>query len=881
MADLNFRSTVVASGSLWCDVAARIYETGTDVGSNTSSVFYTVTGQQRTDWGFSGSNRNNAGTIVVSINGSDVCSFSIGLKNSADRQTRTGTVSVGHNADGTKTCSIRLRLDRGGGNFSGDTWTYNSNSASGSLTLSTIPRASQPSLSTGSASIGNTITINTNRATSSFTHSLWWSCGNSGWKDIAGGVGASHSWAIPNDVANYITSSTSGTVTVLCRTYNGSTQIGSDKSTSLTVSVPDSFAPTMGNPTVERIDNGVPSSWGVYVKGYSKVKVSMNGVSGSYGSWITSYMISGPNLWSNQSSATSGVLTGAGRNTYTCTITDSRGRSASKTASIDVQDYYQPSISLSGDRCKSDGTVDSSGTYLKVTVNWNIASVAGKNGISSRSASCNSVSNSSFNSGKAFLLGANCAVNSTYTLSASVTDALGNSTSANVSIPTAYRIMNVKANKKGVAFGKFAESDNFGVGMDAVFDKNLLAKNGIYREADTRESQTSPAIYRNVIRFLGLKVSNVIGIGTIPFVDIIGFCGWADETASGSHEIGFDNKNIYFRNENGTNTWGNWYTLLSSYNKELYTPCYRDNDHVAICNGKMVINASKSNNGDSYNEGLRIIRGKNGWVSIFLAENETDNDNDGGWLIAERGSSGSVSGNKGDLTIEYNYSIGTGLTLYKDGSTPRWKNVPFVLTSGATMDGLLNGARYKEPFVEGNNVYRLMRITASKTYLELRTDTGSWGIDMWASDESLKKNIKGTEIRYALEKISQLHHVQFNWKENDGHTELGYVADDVEKVLPCLVYHVTQYDENNNPNGFRRQIDYTTLIPLITMGIQELIEERDLLWSFDEESANCIISMRKEINELKESVSLLNEEVQMLKAQLKKGTDNNGSTEIA
>lgn len=898
MADLNFRSTVVASGSLWCDVAAKIYETGTDVGSNTSSVFYTVTGQQRTDYGFTGSNRNNAGTIVVSINGADVCSFTIGLKNSADRQSRNGTVSVPHNADGTKACSIRLRLDRGGGNFSGDTWTYNSNSASGSLTLSTIPRASQPSLSTGSATLGNTITINTNRASGSFTHYLWWSCGNSGWKDI-GSADASKSWQVPNDIANYITSSTSGTVTVICRTYNGNTRIGSDKTTSFTAYVPDWMVPSMSDPSVSRVDNGVPSSWGVYVKGYSKVSIAIKNASGTYGSTIKSYSIVGPGLSTTSSSGTSSVLTGSGKNTYTVKTTDSRGRSASKTVSIDVQDYFKPSITLSGQRCKSDGTVDSSGTYLKVIVNWNIASVASKNSISSKSASCNSVSNTSFEKGTSFVLGANCAVNSSYTLTASIKDALDNSASANVSIPTAYRIMNVKANKKGVAFGKFAESnDFFEVGMKAMFDSVLSAdyikmkRHRIPQNADLNaeeycQNKTFYSVSNNeTATFKNCPTSNAFTLYNFfpttsefdfrtPFNSI-----WQNEVRM----IVTIEMKIYLQtvqsDGNAKVSYSGWREILTSSTLYEYGVNYGTNK-VATCNGKMVIWPSKSSNANSYNEGLRIIPSGNGWGELYFSADNTTEGNNGGWLIGRRGASGSITGNVGDLSIECGNSNGSGLTLYKDGSTPRWINVPFVLTSGATMDGLLKGARYKEPFVEGNNVYRLMRVTTSKTYLELRTDNGSWGIDMWASDESLKKNIKDTEIRYALEKISQLHHVQFNWKENDGHTELGYVADDVEKVLPCLVYHVTQYDENNNPNGFRRQIDYTTLIPLITMGIQELIEERDLLWSFDEESANCIISMRKEIENLKESVSLLNEEVQMLKAQLKKGAENNDSTENA
>ena len=230
----------------------------------------------------------------------------------------------------------------------------------------------------------------------------------------------------------------------------------------------------MGNPTATRVDNGVPSGWEVYVKGYSQVTIKINSAAGAQGSTIKSYSISGPNLNSNASSAKSDKLTTVGTNTYTCRITDSRGRTAEKTVSISVADYSLPSIKATAVRCSSDGSANKNGTYLKVTVDWNIASVSSKNSVSSRSVSCNGVSNTSFSDSTAFVLAANCSIGSSYTLTAGVTDALGNSASATVSIPTSSRVMNVRKNKTGIAFGKFAETDNlFEVAWDAKFNGKL------------------------------------------------------------------------------------------------------------------------------------------------------------------------------------------------------------------------------------------------------------------------------------------------------------------------------------------------------------------------------------------------------------------------
>jgi len=102
----------------------------------------------------------------------------------------------------------------------------------------------------------------------------------------------------------------------------------------------------------------------------------------------------------------------------------------------------------------------------------------------------------------------------------------------------------------------------------------------------------------------------------------------------------------------------------------------------ATTTGPIQINPGTSTG--SYNEGLRIGKSaSNNWSNIVLGcpTNSTSQTADGQWLIGARGAAGSKSGAVGDLTIEHNGSSGTGLTLYKNGSTPRWNNVEFMLRS--------------------------------------------------------------------------------------------------------------------------------------------------------------------------------------------------------
>lgn len=858
MPSVSCTSSCVAASAIQVTATLDVSAGNQSIADNYTTINYSYRAV-RNNYGFIGTTRDNVGTLQVLINGSVVKSVAVGLTYDGDggntECSGSGSVNVGHNADGTKSCSYQVKIV-GGSDPRGANYQWNSSASSApSMSLATIPRATQPSMSASSVTMGNAITINTPRASSSFTHSLWYQVNGGNWQGIASGVGTSYSWTVPIGLASSVPNGTSISVTVICRTYNGSTNLG-DKYTSFTAYVPSSVVPSMGNPTATRVDNGVPSGWGVYVKGYSKVTVAMTSVSGSYGSTIKSYSITGPNLSSTSSSATSGVLGSAGTNTYTCTITDSRGRTASKTVSISVVDYSKPSISVSASRCNSDGTVSSSGTYLRVTATYSIASVSSKNSVSSRSVSCNGASNTSFSSGSAFVLGANCAINTSYTLTASVKDALNNTASASITIPTASRIMNVRANKSGIAFGKFAESDNL---VDSAWNIRIPAgysnvDQSIPVAGDVSGIVSSVGALKNAKSVLGSAVMDGDWWGLISARHRNGA---EDGTSYGLYlRSGLNwSGNLLWGKQYGANSWQGERTILDSSNYTNYSPSNNTfnslKSTVDSLSGNKLARYSPNGyepiryfSGDQY--GDTMVVGLGG--SVVIGSGESSQTCIDQWGTA-------ISGNESlDLTSDTYVTIHTNLQNgYSNQKTFSFKQ-----------DGTLTGGVFGWGYTEGNGIYGF---ADRGTYLEIRTAShGAKGINWWDSDASLKKNIKNTEVRYALEKISQLNHIEFDWKENDSHVDLGYVADDVEKILPCLVFDVAQYDKDGKPNGeVIKNIDYRTMIPLITMGVQELIEERDLLWTFDEEAANCIIKLREEVDSLKSTVNELKAEIESLK----------------
>lgn len=480
-------------------ITANLYakQESQSVDNNTSTIYYTFSAV-RGSMGFNGTERYHGGKIQILINGSvareewipltKIPNYGIGKTEVSG----SGRVNVSHNGDGSKSCSVQVKIIQGSDDVGHITWYWEgSQSGVAYLELSTIPRASNPSLSAGEATLGDGITINTNRKSSSFTHSLWWSCGSSGWKDIVGNVGDSYTWTIPRVIANYITSSTSATVTIICRTYNNGTQVGNDQYTSFTGKVPDDIVPSISNFSVWEAVSNVSSKFGVYLKGASKLGISFN-EAGSYGSWITSRKINANNQTSWQTSMTTDYLYSSGNMIVEAIVTDSRGRNVSKRYQITVYDYGTPWVSsFKGIRCNSDGTANDGGNYIKLQFEAGVYSVSNKNTaqyqLGYRIADSGSyswktldITSLSYKNTTGVISGLTFSEEHSYDLILWVGDKLGNEARRPDTLATEFRLMDFYKDGMGMAIGKVAEQGNlFDVGLNSKFRKGIYADNGI------------------------------------------------------------------------------------------------------------------------------------------------------------------------------------------------------------------------------------------------------------------------------------------------------------------------------------------------------------------------------------------------------------------
>ena len=423
------------------------------------------------------SSANKSGSLT--INGATYTfNFTASLSGNQTKTIYTKTVTVAHNADGTKTCAFSATA---GINVTLSGTYYGNVTASGNGVFNTIARASTISSVTSSVSVNgtNAVTVNIARASTGFTHYVVFSFG--GYSQAVTGVGTSTSYAIPQSWLNAIPNATSGTATVTVTTYSGSTKIGSAVSGNFTLTVPANVVPTISAVTMAEAVSGLAAQFGGYVQNKSKIAVSIT-AAGALSSTIKSYKttIQGANF--TAASFTSGILTQSGTSNVTITVTDSRGRTATTTRSITVAPYSAPKITtFTAIRANGLGSADDNGTMALARVVFSVSAVNNKNAKSyiveskpKTSTNWTTVSSgSTYTYDSNMLIAGNFSPDASYDLRISLTDYFGTVT-AQTDIATAYTLLDFNASGKGIAFGKVSElTDGVEFAMPVVFQDTI------------------------------------------------------------------------------------------------------------------------------------------------------------------------------------------------------------------------------------------------------------------------------------------------------------------------------------------------------------------------------------------------------------------------
>jgi hypothetical protein len=228
--------------------------------------------------------------------------------------------------------------------------------------------------------------------------------------------------------------------------------------------------PTISDVNYSEAVAGLAAQFWGFVQNKSKLGVSIT-ASGIQGSSITAYRASLGGSTYTASSFTTGLLSLAGDNTLSVTVTDSRGRTATAIRTITVLAYSPPSLSFfKAERCNATGTApQTDGTNVRVSATAAASPVNAKNTMSCviyykpSSSSTWSQAATIAPNGYAIvsvdlLLPQTFNALSSFDLMMRVTDFF-NVVEQSVSIGTKQVMMDFFRNGTGIAFGKVAEAE--------------------------------------------------------------------------------------------------------------------------------------------------------------------------------------------------------------------------------------------------------------------------------------------------------------------------------------------------------------------------------------------------------------------------------------
>ena len=243
--------------------------------------------------------------------------------------------TVKHNNDGSKNVSVSASM-------SSSYFTPSYSSASGTVSLTTIPRASGVACS--SPYIGDNAIISIDKKSSSFTNTLTYKIGT-----LTDTIATKTSnttvqfqtSSIADSIYALIPNGTETSGTIYCTTYNGSTQIGDTQSTSFNLYAKESVCKPSVTATIVDTNTDVTDITGSntkFIKYISKPKVTINATAKKSSS-INKYYVS---LNDGQTSSTKETpFSTIGSNKVNVSATDSRNYAGYNDYTLDMIDYIK------------------------------------------------------------------------------------------------------------------------------------------------------------------------------------------------------------------------------------------------------------------------------------------------------------------------------------------------------------------------------------------------------------------------------------------------------------------------------------------------------------------------------------------------------------
>ena len=381
---------------------------------------------------------------------------------------KSGTTTISHNTDGTKSFSISVQAAVYG--------TSVNCTGSSAFTLDQIARTS--SLSVANGTLGTAQTLAISEQVSSFEHKLTYSCGSVAGFILGSSTGTSKSnsisWTPPLFLASENTTGKTVSIKFTLYTYTSSGESVGSITYTKTFTIPNKLSCSVSVSDA----TGKSSTYGGYIKGVSKLNVTVKPDTTNSYSPIASYSTTANETTYTTASFTTEALKESGNLTISAKVTDKRGDSYTKTQSVTVLDYTAPIISkLSVRRCDGNGNPNDEGDHIEVTFSGAITSLSNKNSASFvlqyRKTTEDyytpiALSSAYTVTDGTYIFAAD--TSSSYEVCIEATDNFA-TTCKSTNASSAFTIMHFNASGNGMGLGKVCEIAGLDVGFDTVFRK--------------------------------------------------------------------------------------------------------------------------------------------------------------------------------------------------------------------------------------------------------------------------------------------------------------------------------------------------------------------------------------------------------------------------
>lgn len=288
----------------------------------------------------------------------------------------SGTLTVPHHPDGSKMLDVSAYFSTS----SAQSFLPGTIQVAGQLALTTIPRASI--LGIADFTIGSSLPITIDKKYSTYVHDLRIYDGTillAGWNNLSGSQTLSVTAEQINNMLYALANFTSKKLRAVLITRNGATEVGRHEITP-TATVASNVVPSVSAISIVDLNGTVSALGAGFVQQMSKLRATATATPGQ-GAQIASYLWEFVGQKPTGNPADFAPINQSGTMPIKVTVTDTRGRTATKTQNVTINAYSKPLIAKWEPKRYLSGLVNPAGENVRIDLTASVTSLSSKNKI--------------------------------------------------------------------------------------------------------------------------------------------------------------------------------------------------------------------------------------------------------------------------------------------------------------------------------------------------------------------------------------------------------------------------------------------------------------------------------------------------------------------